>query len=63
MFRPVSEVADMETRLGPAGRFSDPVFQHSLRHSVGFVRDLVKAGSVWFVETTVEHVWCSAVHY
>ena len=41
MFRPVSEVGDMETRLGPAGRYVDPVFQHSQRHFVGFVRDLV----------------------
>ena len=45
MHRPVSEVADMETRLGPAGRFVDPVFQHSRRHHVGFIRDLAK---VWF---------------
>ena len=50
MLRPVSEVADMETRLRPAGRYVDPVFQHSRRHYVGFVRDLVKAGSVEFVE-------------
>ena len=28
----------------------------ALRHFVGFVRDLVKAGSVWFVEAAVEHV-------
>ena len=33
----------METRMGPAGRYIDPVFQHSWRHYVGFVRDLVKA--------------------
>ena len=51
---PVSEVADMETRLGPAGRHGDPVFQHNRR--VGFVRDLGKAGSVGFVEAGVEHV-------
>ena len=43
-------------RLGPAGRNVDPVFQHSRRHHVGFVRDLVKAGSVGFVEAAVEHV-------
>ena len=30
--------------------------QHSWRHYVGFVRDLVKARSVGFVETAVEHV-------
>ena len=41
MLRPVSEVADME---------------HSRRHCVGFVRDLVKAGSVSSVEDVVEHV-------
>ena len=46
----------METRLGPAGRYVDPVFQHSWRHDVGFVRDLVKVGSVGFVEDAVEHV-------
>ena len=38
--RPVSEVSDMETRLEPAGRYVDPVFQHSRRHYVGFVRNL-----------------------
>ena len=47
MLRPVSEVA---------GRHLDPVFQHSWRHYVGFVRDLVKAASVGFVEDAVEHV-------
>ena len=52
----VSEVADMETWLGPAGRYVDRVFQHSRRPYVGFVRDLVKAGSVGFVEVAVEHV-------
>ena len=41
LLRSVSEVADMEARLGPAGRYVDPVFQDSRRHSVGFVRDLV----------------------
>ena len=46
----------METRLGLAGRYVDPVFQHSQRHYVGLVRDLVKADSVGFVEDTVEHV-------
>ena len=56
MLRPVSEVADMETRLGPAGRHVDLVLQHSWRQHVGFVRDLVKAGSVAFVEDAVEHV-------
>ena len=39
----------MEARQGP-------VFQHSRRHYVGFMRDLVKAGSVGFVGTAVEHV-------
>ena len=56
MPRPVSEVADMETQLGPAGRYVDPVFQHSRRHYVGFIRDLMKAASVGFVEMAVEHV-------
>ena len=46
----------METRLGPAGRYVDPVFQHSRRHYVGFIRDLVKAGLVGFVQDAVEHV-------
>ena len=46
LLRTVSEVADMETRLGPAGRYVDPFSQHSRRHYVGFVRDLVEAGSV-----------------
>ena len=39
-----------------AGRYVDPVFQHSQRHFVGLVRDLVTAGSVDFVEDAVEHV-------
>ena len=56
MLRPVSEVADMETRLGPAGRHVDPVFQHSWRRYVGFNRDLVKAGSVGFAGTAVAHI-------
>ena len=56
MLRLVSEVADMETRLGPPGRCDDAVFQHSRCHFVGFIRDLVKAGSVGCVETAVEHV-------
>ena len=34
----------------------DPVFQHSRRHYVGFVGDLVKAGSVDFLEDAAEHV-------
>ena len=55
MLRLVSEVADMETRLGLVGRLVDPVFQHSRRHYVGFIQDLVKAGSVGFFETA-EHV-------
>ena len=46
MLRPVSELADMETRQGLVGRHVDPVFQHSRRHYVGFIRDLLKAGSV-----------------
>ena len=50
MLRPVSEVADMETRLRSTGRCVDPVFQHSRRRCVGFVRDMVRAGSVEFVE-------------
>ena len=56
MLRPVPEGADMDTQLGPAGRYVDPVFQHNQRHYVGFVRDLVEAGSVGFVEDAVEHV-------
>ena len=56
VFRPVLEVADVETRLGLAGRDVDPVFQHSWRHHAGFVWDLVKAGSIGFVEGAVEHV-------
>ena len=57
MLRPVSEVADMETLLlGLANRHLDPVFQHSRRRYVGFIRDLEKAGSVGFVATAVEHV-------
>mgnify|MGYP000913042800 CR=1 FL=1 len=46
----------METRLGLAGRYVDPVFQQSRRHYVGFISDLVRAGSVGFVEDAVEHV-------
>ena len=57
MLRPVSEVADMETRF----RYVDPVFQHSRRQYVGFVRDLVKNGSVGFVTTAVEKVGLSFV--
>ena len=34
VLRPVSEVADMETLLGPAGRYVDPVVQHCRRHYV-----------------------------
>ena len=56
MVRPVSAVADTETRLGPAGRHGDPVFQHSRRRNVGFVCELVKAGSIGFVEAAVGHV-------
>ena len=52
----VSEVADMDTRLGPVGRYFDPVFQHSRRNHRSFVRDLVEAGSVGFVEAAVTHV-------
>ena len=39
-----------------AGRHVDPVSQHSRRHCVVFNRGLMKAGSVGFVETAVEHV-------
>ena len=38
-------------------RYVDPVFQHSWRHYMGFVRDLVNVGSVGFVEDAVEHRW------
>ena len=66
-----SEVGDMEARLGPAGRHVDPLLLHSRRHYVGFIRDLVKTGSVGFVEAAVEHVglffvakgWGPEVHY
>ena len=54
LLRFVSEVAYLEARLGPPGCFVDPVFQHSRRHYVGFICDLVKAGSVGFVATAVE---------
>ena len=40
----------METWLGPASRYVDPVFH------AGIVRDQVKAGSVRFVESAFEHV-------
>ena len=68
---PVSEVADMEARLGRAGRCVDPVFQHSRRYNVGVLRVLMKAGFVGFIETAVEHVdlfrgqegWGSKAHY
>ena len=53
LLRPVSEVPDVESLLGRAGRYVDPVFQHSRRHYVGFVLDLVVAGSIWFVEDGV----------
>ena len=42
--------------MGPANHHVDPVFHHSRRHYVGFVRDLVTARSVGFVEAAVEHV-------
>ena len=35
----------------------DPVFQHSRRHNVVFVRELVKAGSVGFVERCCRTRW------
>ena len=63
MLLPVSEVADMQTRLGPARRFVDPDFQHSRHDYVGFVRELVKAGSVEFVGTTVGPRTCQALLY
>ena len=62
LLRPVSErLPTWETLLEPADRDVDPVFQHSRRHDVGFVRDLVKACSVGFVEDAVEHVTASAL--
>ena len=54
MLRPVSEVADTETRLGAAGRYVDAVLWHSRRHYVVYIRDMVRAGPVIFVETAVE---------
>ena len=56
MLRSVSEVADMDSPVGLAGLYVDPVFQHSRRQHVGVVSDLGKAGSVGFVEDAVEHV-------
>ena len=47
---------DVQTWLELANRYVDPVFQHSWRHYVGFIRNLVKDGSVRFVEDAVEHV-------
>ena len=44
----------METLWLLVGRYVDPVFQHSKRHFVGFVRHLVKSGSVGVVEGAVE---------
>ena len=64
MLRLVSEVADMEIWLGPAGRYVDPVFEHSWSRCVGVIRDLVKAGSVGFVETAVDQEgWGPEVHH
>ena len=57
MLRPVSEVADMETWLGPAGRYVDAVIWHSRRHYVVYIRDMVRASPVVFVETAVETRW------
>ena len=56
MLRAISEVADIETRLGPGGLYFDRVFQHSRRHYVGLVRDLVEDGSLGFVEDACEFV-------
>ena len=61
----------MEAPLGPAGRYVDLGFQLSWRHCVGFVRDLVKAGSVglWrvllntLVSFSLPGGWCSEVHH
>ena len=47
----------MEAWLGLASRCVDPIFQHSRRHYVGFIGDLVKAGSVGFVETAASFSW------
>ena len=54
MLRPVSEVADTDTWLGAAGRYVDAVLWHSRRHYVVYIRDMVRAGPVIFVETVVE---------
>ena len=40
-------------QLGPAGRHVD---RTGRRHNVGFIRGLMKAESVGFVERAVEHV-------
>ena len=53
MLRAISEVADIETRLGPGGLYFDRVFQHSRRHCVGLVRDLVEADSVGFFDNAL----------
>ena len=45
MLRPVSEVADMDTLLGPASRYVDPVFQHSPTTLCGFRS---RSGEGWF---------------
>ena len=55
VLRSVSDVAHMEkSRWVPVGRYVDPVFKHSRRHNVGFIREKEKAGSVGFVETAEE---------
>ena len=36
MLRPVSEVAEMETQLGPASRYVDPVSQYRPAPLLGF---------------------------
>ena len=56
MFRPDSEFADMQTQPRPTDRYINQILQHNRHHNVGFIRDMVKAASVGFVETAVGHV-------
>ena len=55
MLRPSAEVADQKERLDLP--LIDPVFQHSRRHHVGFIRDLTRSSFVDFVESVLKRVW------
>ena len=52
MLRPSAEVADKKERLDLP--LIDPVFQHSRRHHVGFIRDLTRSSFVDFVESVLK---------